>query len=277
MTTNDRVGEASAGRGQRENYASATNLVKRQAFFDFPDPERSSGGMLIDQVPWTGEERVLDAGCGNGTWIRTISEHFGVRRPIGLDLSMGMLADAHNLIGPDVPLIGGDIQRLPFVDESFDVVLCLWMLYHVPDHQAALRECHRVLKPGGHLLATTNVLNFRRTSSDLLGYALAAVTGCPADDWLPRLSFAAENATEIVGTVFERVEERRNVAAFAIPTTGPVLASMESVRGPIEIYLGQRVDWDAVEAIVRPLIEEIIAREGVFRTANASASFLATK
>jgi hypothetical protein len=67
------------------------------------------------------------------------------------------------------------------------------------------------------------------------------------------------------------------VAAFALPNAEPLLAAMESVRGPVEIFLGEAVDWSAVEGVARSMIEGAIAREGVFRTANASASFLATK
>ena len=49
-----------------------------------------------------------------------------------------------------------DAQRLPFGDGSFDVVAAMWMLYHVPDLDAALAEARRVLRPGGLLVAVTN-------------------------------------------------------------------------------------------------------------------------
>jgi SAM-dependent methyltransferase len=275
VPTEDPAGAAMLGRGQRENYASAANLIKRQALFDFPDPERSSGSPVLEHVGWTGNERVLDAGCGNGIWIRALAER-GVRSVVGLDLSLGMLEDTR-MLGVRAPLVAGDIQSLPFPDESFDVVLCFWMLYHVPNHQRALEECRRVLRPGGQLLATANAAASQRPFDEVLATALATVTGRSQDRWLPLPNFSAENGASILRMVFPAVEERRSVAAFAVPSAEPVLAAMESVRGPVELVLGEAVDWDAAEEVARSLIEEVIARDGVFRTSNASVSFLATK
>jgi SAM-dependent methyltransferase len=277
VSTEDRATASMLDRGQRENYASAANLVKRQALFDFPDPERSSGSPVLEHMGWTGTERVLDAGCGNGMWIRAVSERFGVRSVVGLDLSLGMLDDTRRVLGPGAPLVAGDIQRLPFPDASFDVILCFWMLYHVPDHQQALEECCRVLRSGGHVLATANVTASPRPFDDVLSTALATVTGRSEERWLPPPTFSAENGADILRRVFPRVQEQRNVAAFAVPDPEPLLAAMESLRGPVEIFLGEAVDWSAVEGVARSMIEDVVAREGVFRTANASVSFLASK
>ena len=48
------------------------------------------------------------------------------------------------------------IGSLPYPDASFDVVVAAWMLYHVPDLDAALAEVRRVLRPGGSFVAVTN-------------------------------------------------------------------------------------------------------------------------
>ena len=49
-----------------------------------------------------------------------------------------------------------DAMDLPFEDASFDAVVAMWMLYHVPDLDVALAEVRRVLRPGGLFVAVTN-------------------------------------------------------------------------------------------------------------------------
>ncbi len=51
------------------------------------------------------------------------------------------------------PHAQADVASLPFADSCFDIVICAEVLEHVPDPRAVLRELHRVLKPGGTLLA----------------------------------------------------------------------------------------------------------------------------
>lgn len=127
---------AMTGRGQRDNYRTGANLARRQALFAHAVPARSSGTPPIERIAWCGDERALDAGCGNGLWLRTLAERFGVGDVVGVDLSTGMLADAWGLAGDAARLVAGDVRRLPFADGTFDAVLCFWMLYHVPDQDA---------------------------------------------------------------------------------------------------------------------------------------------
>jgi SAM-dependent methyltransferase len=215
--------EARSGRGQRENYRTADNLSQRQALFSFPDPSHSSGRPPIERIAWTGRERVLDAGCGNGIWLHALRARFGVAEVVGLDLSPGMLDGARATAGAGTIVSVGDIARLPFADASVDVVLCFWMLYHVADHRSALEECKRVLRPGGRLLAVTNS-DIPRALDAVIGDALGAVTGQRRDRWTPPLSFTAENGAAILAPVFDRVEPEHVVTALAVLTGSRLLS-----------------------------------------------------
>jgi SAM-dependent methyltransferase len=92
-------------------------------------------------------ERVLDAGCGTGYLAA------GIRRArpdvlvMGADLSAGMLGNAR--AAGAWPLVQADATRLPYADDSLDLVVARGVLHHLPDVVAALREWRRVLVPGG--------------------------------------------------------------------------------------------------------------------------------
>ncbi len=267
--------QATVGRAQRAHYASQDNLVRRQAIFAHLDPERSSGRSAIDRIAWAGDERVLDAGCGNGVWSRAVTRGQRVRSVVGLDLSMGMLG-ALRAEDPGQPAVAGDVGHLPFAEGSFDVAMALWMLYHVADHRSALAELRRVLRPGGRLVVATNSAR-QRPLDAVLSASLAETLGEERERWLPQLNFTAENGPAIVGEVFGEVIVEHVVSAFAIPEPEPALGVMASMRGPIETYLGRPVDWPAVDAAARRRIELAIAEEGAFRTEIVAAWMLAEK
>ena len=110
-------------------------------------------------LKWPINARILELGCGSGLlWKENIN-----RIPAGWnitlsDLSSGMVDAAwQNLVvtGRAFKFEEIDAQSIPYPDESFEAVIANHMLYHVPDRSKALAEIRRVLKPGGHFIATT--------------------------------------------------------------------------------------------------------------------------
>ncbi len=94
------------------------------------------------------EGMALDLGCGTGRWTRWLDRAW--TRPVGVDISKGMLAAAD----PMHPYALTDVTALPFRDGTFDFALSVTVLLHLP-HEAqtrAMREVARVLKPGGTFL-----------------------------------------------------------------------------------------------------------------------------
>lgn len=107
--------------------------------------------ILVSAADISPGQRVLDAACGTGIVARRANEHVGNDGDVvGLDLNPSMIEVARQ-IRPDLQWREGDVTNLPFDDESFDVVLCQAALMFVPEPVAALREMHRVLRPGGKL------------------------------------------------------------------------------------------------------------------------------
>jgi ubiquinone/menaquinone biosynthesis C-methylase UbiE len=101
-------------------------------------------------------ERVLDAACGTGVVTKLAAERVGPGGAVsGLDPNPGMLAVARATTRADVPIDWqqAPAEHLPFPDERFDAVLCGMGLQFFSDREAGLREFHRVLVPGGRLVA----------------------------------------------------------------------------------------------------------------------------
>jgi ubiquinone/menaquinone biosynthesis C-methylase UbiE len=98
-------------------------------------------------------KRVLDAGCGDGTYSLAAAERGA--RVTGVDLSEDMLAVARERSaarGLTVNWRQGNVLALPFPDSSFDLAIAITVLCLVPDPQKAVRELSRVLVPGGRLV-----------------------------------------------------------------------------------------------------------------------------
>lgn len=102
----------------------------------------------------SGCRSLLDAGCGNGRYTQYLLKTAAPgARLAAFDFSLGMLARARARVKSDrVGFAAADVTRLPFADALFDAGACGWVLEHLPDPRPALREFHRVLRPGGKLL-----------------------------------------------------------------------------------------------------------------------------
>jgi len=95
--------------------------------------------------------RVLDVACGTGIVARTAVHHTGATGGIvGLDLHAGMLAVARKQ-EPTGAWVQGSATVLPFPTSAFDVVVCQQGVQFFPNRLSALREMHRVLRPGGRV------------------------------------------------------------------------------------------------------------------------------
>lgn len=94
---------------------------------------------------------VLDIGCGVGAFLRLVGERGG--RPHGIDASEALLAVARSRL-PGADLRHGDMEALPYGDDSFDLVTGFTSFFFANDIVAALREAGRVTKPGGAVVIT---------------------------------------------------------------------------------------------------------------------------
>jgi ubiquinone/menaquinone biosynthesis C-methylase UbiE len=94
-------------------------------------------------------ETLLDAGCGR--YMKYCKDLVGVGTVVGIDLESTLETNNRTL-----PFgVRGDVGRLPFADETFDVVISRSVIEHLEDPPQVFREFYRVMKPGGRVVLVT--------------------------------------------------------------------------------------------------------------------------
>jgi len=124
---------------------------------------------MLKELPFCLGDRILDVGCGEGTYTSWLSNLVGPGgQVVGVDHSADYLkvAKRHvnaNLASASVRFVRAEVTRLPFKNNHFDAVWCAQNLYSFPNAEEALHELVRVVRPGGIVAILEN---------DSLHYAL---------------------------------------------------------------------------------------------------------
>jgi arsenite methyltransferase len=140
---------------------------------------------LVAALALSGNERVLDAGCGCGLALIACAKKLTTGKAIGIDLwaakdlsdnspEAALANAAADGVADRVAVETGDITKLPFSDASFDAIISMTVIHNIPTRDArdlALRELVRVLKPGGRI-AIFDLLHASRYTEVLQGAGL---------------------------------------------------------------------------------------------------------
>lgn len=153
---------------------------------------------------------VLDGGCGMGRYVRIAAE-WGARA-VGLDLSRSVSAARELVAQPStVGFLRGDLLRIPFEDDTFDLIYSIGALDHTPDPKRAFSELVRVLKPGGRVSIWVYrqerplleaVMRLQRAVSTRLPLPLLVCfsrIAAPLGGWKRRLSLHADRRIRRLG------------------------------------------------------------------------------
>lgn len=99
----------------------------------------------------TGKVRVLDLGCGDGMNAVHFQQLFEQVEYWGIDISHASIMQAKKLENSNVHFALYDGKKIPYQEESFDIILIACVLHHVPheEHEKLLADCRRVLKENG--------------------------------------------------------------------------------------------------------------------------------
>lgn len=178
-------------------YRDSTNLRARAAL-PVKYGTRDWFGWVALHLPLKPGDHVLDIGCGAGWfWARTALSLPQVSLTLA-DKSPGMVAEAMKNAEAVTDRTGvtADASDLPFDENSFDLILAMHMLYHVPEPERALGHFKAKLKRGATLALTTNAI-----SDDPIWHINAQVFGHPPEDPAARV-FGAHHAEALLQKVF---------------------------------------------------------------------------
>ncbi len=172
-------------------------------------------------------DKVLDVGCGTGTLALRLKKQAGDKGLVaGIDASRGMLkqakikADKENI---HLDLRVTSIEKIPFADDSFDVVTSTWVFHQLslPLKKKGLKEILRVLRVGGHFLLVDlhNITNPFRAFYNLPFYFWNEGYKIHVHGKLPELlTEVGFKEVKIINRIRDKIDY---ISAFKPPLTPP--------------------------------------------------------
>ena len=105
---------------------------------------------LLDEIRKIPCGKLLDIGCGNGNLFKYIPDK--KYELYGVDFAENMISEAKINCGKKALFFTADAEKLPFDDNTFDIITCNASFHHYIHPNVVLKEMHRVLKKGGTLI-----------------------------------------------------------------------------------------------------------------------------
>ena len=215
----------------RRQYADEGNLETRRSVWrpaaDGRDPVELALAAVVEALP-AGRSMadVLEVGCGPGVFAARLK---ALRPDVALLATDQSPRFVELTRERGVPAQVMDVQELLAPDDAYDVVVSMWMLYHVPDLDRGLAELRRVLRPGGTLVAVTNgaehVAGLRREAG---GEPLAT-------------TFSSENGEEALRRHFDDVRREDLHPRAVFDTREQAMAYLRSSDEDVDWTLPE---WD---------------------------------
>lgn len=237
-------------------YNGDRDLAARQSLYQWQTPRYDLPGLVAERLGDV-RGRVVDIGCGNGTFIQRLRQDRPDLSLLGFDIAPGILA------GVPGPVAVADATRLPLAAGSVDAALALHMLYHVPDIPQAVRELARVVARSGVVVASTNSDRDKAELDELWQRAAGDVLGIDRGPARISLSarFSLEKAPAFLGEEFGQVEVAELPGTITVRDPEPVIAHMASYRAWSDQH---DVPFDATIDRARTLVADHIARHGTY-------------
>ena len=218
------------------------------------DPQLGWAIEQLDRLDLRGDEVVLDAGCGSGRVTALLADRVPRGRVYAVDVAPSMVEHARAALGDRATVLCQDLVELE-LPEPVDAVFSNATFHWIPDHERLFAAVHRVLKPGGRLVAQCggigNIDAFRTTADSV---AAEEPFGPYFVDWRKPWNYAGaeETAARLERAGFNEVSCWLEPKRVELADPRPFIATVCLVRhlDPLP------------EALREPFLDRVLARTG---------------
>lgn len=238
-----------------KQYKNASNLRARINLHQkFSTNKEGWMPWFFKNLPLNKKCKVLELGCGDGSIWKINYKYIPENWDIYLtDFSKGMLEDAKKNLSKQKERFKFeivDIEKIPYEDESFDVVIANHMLYHVENIDRAMIEVNRVLKKQGIFYASTVGKEHMKEMREFISKVDKSILHL--ESFTLTKKFQLENGKKILSKYFPYVDTKRYGDSLAIKEEEALLDYIFSMPGDIR----EKFDEEKLKKIQNMLQKE---------------------
>ena len=213
-------------------YKNATNISARiRLHRDYSVNQEGWFPWLFSNLHLKPGMKILELGAGNGAlWSQNIAKVSKNVTIVLSDISEGILADARKTIGdhPQFQYSVFNAQKIPFADNTFDLVIANHMLFYCDDIPKALQEVQRVLKPGATFTCSTYSQKHMHEITDLVQNYNANIV-LSSTKLYER--FGLDNGRQILQPYFKDISCHKYQDAIELSDSMPIISYILSCHG----------------------------------------------
>ncbi|BDR72815.1 MerR family transcriptional regulator [Clostridium tetani] len=248
-----------------EQYKNASNLRSRINLHQrFSTNKEGWMPWFFKNLPLNKKCKVLELGCGDGSLWKMNCMHIPENWDIYLtDFSQGMLEDAKKNLSKQKKRFRFEIvniEKIPYEDERFDLIIANHMLYHIENIDRAMMEVRRVLKRDGIFYASTVGKEHMKEMREFIAKVDKNILQVESFNLTQK--FQLENGKKILSDHFPYVDIKRYEDSLAIKEEEALLDYIFSMPGNIR----EKFDEERLKKIQTMLKEEKVKRGYIYIT-----------